>query len=87
MQSQYIGFRVKLSSSQLGDVEGTVSRVAENRIELSQAIINGKGLPIPSLVVESVFLFSMHFAFIILSFDIYCYTCGNSHSSLGGAYP
>ncbi|TPP66509.1 hypothetical protein FGIG_05486 [Fasciola gigantica] len=56
MQCQYVGFRVKLCSSQLGDVEGTVSKVAESRIELSQAIINGKGLPIPSLVVESQFI-------------------------------
>ncbi|VDP66692.1 unnamed protein product [Echinostoma caproni] len=56
MQCQYIGFRVKLCSTQLGDVEGTVNKVAENRIELSQAIMNGKGLPIPSLVVESQFI-------------------------------
>ncbi|OON17825.1 hypothetical protein X801_06332 [Opisthorchis viverrini] len=56
MQGQYTGFRVRITSSQLGDVVGTVCSVSENKIELSNAYLNGQSTLLPSVTVESKFI-------------------------------
>ncbi|KAF7233506.1 hypothetical protein EG68_11544 [Paragonimus skrjabini miyazakii] len=56
MQCQYVGFRVKITSSELGDVVGTVVNVTEDKLELSNAIINDQGSSVPTVAVESRFI-------------------------------
>ncbi|TGZ71642.1 hypothetical protein CRM22_002525 [Opisthorchis felineus] len=56
MQGQYTGFRVHITSSQLGEVVGTVCSVTENKIELSDAHLNGQSTLLPSVTVESKFI-------------------------------
>ncbi|KAA3676826.1 uncharacterized protein DEA37_0000915 [Paragonimus westermani] len=56
MQCQYIGFRVKITSSELGDVVGTVVNVTEDKLELSNALINDQGSSVPTVAVESRFI-------------------------------
>ncbi|CAH8560425.1 hypothetical protein MS3_00005648 [Schistosoma haematobium] len=56
MTSQYTGFKVELTSSQLGKIVGVVSNVSENKISLTDAVINNYPPTIPSFAVESRFI-------------------------------
>ncbi|CAH8480596.1 unnamed protein product [Dicrocoelium dendriticum] len=56
MPCQYLGFRVKLRSTELGEVIGTVCNVTESKIELTDARVNDAGDPVSVLSVESQFI-------------------------------
>ncbi|TNN12060.1 DFDF motif [Schistosoma japonicum] len=56
MTNQYTGFRVELTSSQLGKIVGVVSNVSEKKISLINAVINNYPPTIPSFAVESRFI-------------------------------
>uniref|UniRef100_A0A3Q0KN19 DFDF domain-containing protein n=1 Tax=Schistosoma mansoni TaxID=6183 RepID=A0A3Q0KN19_SCHMA len=56
MTNQYTGFKVELTSSQLGKIVGIVSNVSENKISLINAVINNYPPTIPSFAVESRFI-------------------------------
>ncbi|CAH8480698.1 unnamed protein product [Dicrocoelium dendriticum] len=56
MECQYSGFRVKLKSSELGEVIGTVCNVTESKIELTDARVNDAGDPLSVLSVQSQFI-------------------------------
>ncbi|CAH8847179.1 unnamed protein product [Trichobilharzia szidati] len=56
MTSQYTGFRVELTSSEIGKIVGVVSSVTDKKISLTNAIINDFPPTIPSFAVESQFI-------------------------------
>ncbi|CAH8499432.1 unnamed protein product [Schistosoma turkestanicum] len=56
MTSQYTGFKVELTSSELGKIVGVVSNVTDKKISLINAVINNYPPTIPSFAVESKFI-------------------------------
>ncbi|CAH8553815.1 unnamed protein product [Heterobilharzia americana] len=56
MAGQYAGFRVEITSSELGKIVGVVSSVSDKKISLTNAVINDYAPTIPSFSVESRFI-------------------------------